>query len=211
MKKFKRIGFVLLFLAMPIIVNFICIIPSSITVGSPESWIGFWGSYIGALVSFLAIYITIAHNQEENAKSRQIDYNNHFRQTLADCMASLDLTRIGRAVTKTENGDLKTVDTSMLEAFESEITIKYNTFAILYDGVCDDFTNEYYEVNEKISNAIKKIIREYNFCVVSYNIHIKEEAKDRTEHLIAETSRLNSEINKLWESAKTLITNFRTE
>lgn len=75
-KKKKRIIFfsLLLILICPIIINVIMLIPCKWASGD-NVWIGFWGSYLGSMLSagaaFVILYIQRKDNHKENNNNRQ--------------------------------------------------------------------------------------------------------------------------------------------
>lgn len=59
---------ILIILALPIVINFILLIPAlSPIVGDNVNWLSFWGSYLGAIISAGAAFV-ILHIQREDAK-----------------------------------------------------------------------------------------------------------------------------------------------
>jgi len=54
--------FIVSILIIPFIVNILVSIPSLITHDTSNSWIGFWGSYLGGFVTVVGVYITIDYS-----------------------------------------------------------------------------------------------------------------------------------------------------
>ena len=84
-KKYWWIG--LLFLVLPVVINFVLLIPAfTPIVGDNTIWLGFWGSYLGAIISASVAFIILAiqhkQNREENKRNRelQIEENQRNRQ-----------------------------------------------------------------------------------------------------------------------------------
>ena len=59
-----------LILIIPFLVNVLVSIPSLITHDTGNSWIGFWGSYLGGLVTVIGVYITIKYSINQYLQSR---------------------------------------------------------------------------------------------------------------------------------------------
>ncbi len=74
---------VILFIIIPVIINCIMLTPTSFNVYNGD-WLSFWGAYLGAIASFVILFITIINNKSENEKNRvaqsnyikcQVDYS----------------------------------------------------------------------------------------------------------------------------------------
>ena len=70
----------ILVLALPVVINFILQIPAfTPIVGDSETWLSFWGGYLGAIVSagvaFIILIIQYQQNKEENRSNRQLQIN----------------------------------------------------------------------------------------------------------------------------------------
>lgn len=77
-KKYWWIG--LLFLVLPVVINFVLLIPAfTPIVGDNTIWLGFWGSYLGAIISagvaFVILAIQHKQNREENKRNRELQIN----------------------------------------------------------------------------------------------------------------------------------------
>ena len=57
-------------LLIPIVVNITLSISTPFTVYE-NSWLGFWGSYLGALFPFIILYLSLRDNHDENEKDRK--------------------------------------------------------------------------------------------------------------------------------------------
>lgn len=60
---------ILLMLFAPVIVNAILSLSTPFKVYENQ-WLGFWGSYLGALFPFIILYLTLKDNRKENKKER---------------------------------------------------------------------------------------------------------------------------------------------
>lgn len=70
----------ILVLALPVVINFILQIPAfTPIVGDSESWLSFWGGYLGAIISASVAFIILAiqsrQNKEENQANRKLQIN----------------------------------------------------------------------------------------------------------------------------------------
>lgn len=67
-------------LVLPMVVNFVLLAPAfTPIVGDNTSWLGFWGGYLGAIISASVAFIILAiqhkQNSEENEKNRKLQIN----------------------------------------------------------------------------------------------------------------------------------------
>lgn len=70
----------ILVLVLPVVMNRILQIPAfTHIVGDSESWLSFWGGYLGAIISagvaFVILAIQYGQNKEENLRNRQLQIN----------------------------------------------------------------------------------------------------------------------------------------
>ena len=72
----------------PIIVNFILSISTCFKVYE-NGWLGFWGSFIGALFPFFALYKTLNDNHNENEKERKTHAGTIEYQVSRECLNDL--------------------------------------------------------------------------------------------------------------------------
>ena len=110
----------LLIIATPLIINTLMVQPMLFPItGDSSSWLGFWGSYIGAVLSSaIALYILYKQNQQnhvENIANRNlqlsvIKYNQELdklrdlRTALVDFQASFDYIEITNIASKFIDG-----------------------------------------------------------------------------------------------------------
>ncbi len=106
MRHFKKYWWILvLTVAIPIIINTILSISTPFKVYENQ-WLGFWGTYLGALFPFIILYITINDNRRENDRNRKIqtaiiEYQvskerlSTLKKTLAEYINSLHVFELG--------------------------------------------------------------------------------------------------------------------
>lgn len=74
MKKIDYWGLVILLLS-PIIVNIILGIPAICTInGNTNGWLGFYGSFVGAIIPMFILYRTRQWNKEDNDETRNMQH-----------------------------------------------------------------------------------------------------------------------------------------
>ena len=88
MERIKKYWWVLgLFLVLPLLLNFLLQIPAfTPIVGDNVSWLGFWGTYLGAIISASVAFIILAiqhkQNSEENKRNRDLQIEENKRNRL---------------------------------------------------------------------------------------------------------------------------------
>jgi hypothetical protein len=80
--------FILAIILCPIFVNIILSISTCFKVYE-NGWLGFWGSFLGALFTFLALYITLNDNHSENEKERKAHAGTIEYQVSRECLNDL--------------------------------------------------------------------------------------------------------------------------
>lgn len=74
MKKIDYCGLVILSLS-PIIVNIILGIPAICTInGDTNGWLGFYGSFVGAIIPMFILYRTRQWNKEDNNETKEVQH-----------------------------------------------------------------------------------------------------------------------------------------
>lgn len=136
-------------LTPPVLSVFIHLPKFEFIAGNENSWIGFWGSYIGALFTLLALYITIQSNKNESEQQRHIDYNKQYMRDISDAICSLSISKIIDCYMQDRDEHLITsIDCTRLEAFELDVSNCYNTFLILYPEGDEAFIEQYMKTKD---------------------------------------------------------------
>jgi len=112
MKKFKYTRMVIIGLVVivvvPILLN--CILVQQRfcdnIIGNDETWLTFWGSYLGSIIAILiplyALYKQIQSNQYENDKERKYQEIVRLKTELAEMLSKVDFSQITESVLEAE-------------------------------------------------------------------------------------------------------------
>lgn len=136
LKYIKKYFFqLLLIITIPLIINTLMVLPKLFPItGDSSSWLGFWGSYIGAILSSaIAIFILYKQNQQnhiENIANRNlqlsvIKYNQELdklrdlRTALVDFQASFDYIEITNIASNFYDGHFGEEERKRLKIFNS--------------------------------------------------------------------------------------------
>ena len=158
---------------IPIILSLFIHIPKfRFVAGDEGNWIAFWGSYIGALITLLALYITIQSNKNESDRQRLIDFNKQYARDIAKAVCSLSISSIVDCYTQDrKNQTVEGIDTTRLESYKLEISNTYNTFVILYPDAEESFTKQYETSKDTFIAFIDMLVRRQSLLEVQYNVH----------------------------------------
>lgn len=100
--KSKYLVILLIVFLLPILINFIVGLKqlNNITVvGNPSTWIGFYGSYIGGVLTATIGFLTLLKTSNDNRRELQISYQEKvvasLEQTLSQGVSLFDFSRLG--------------------------------------------------------------------------------------------------------------------
>ena len=169
----------LLIIATPLIINTLMVQPMLFPItGDSSSWLGFWGSYIGAgLSSAIALYILYKQNQQnhvENIANRNlqlsvIKYNQELdklrdlRTALVDFQASFDYLEINNIASKFIDGHYGEEERARLKYLVRDIDEKGFKATLLLDLMSSsNSVNEFNLVYNKIYNRYGLILGDFS-------------------------------------------------
>ena len=169
----------LLIIATPLIINTLMVQPMLFPItGDSSSWLGFWGSYIGAVLSSaIALYILYKQNQQnhvENIANRNlqlsvIKYNQELdklrdlRTALVDFQASFDYLEINNIASKFIDGHYGEEERARLKYLVRDIDEKGFKATLLLDLMSSsNSVNEFNLVYNKIYNRYGLILGDFS-------------------------------------------------
>ena len=169
----------LLIIATPLIINTLMVQPILFPItGDSSSWLSFWGSYIGAVLSSaIALYILYKQNQQnhtENIANRNlqlsvIKYNQELdklrdlRTALVDFQASFDYMEITNIASKFIDGHFGEEERARLKYLVCDIDEKGFKATLLLDLMSSsNSVNEFNLVYNKIYNRYGLILGDFS-------------------------------------------------
>lgn len=175
----KYFAQLLLIIVTPLIINILMVQPMQFPItGDSSSWLDFWGSYIGAVLSSaIALYILYKQNQQnhiENIANRNlqlsvIKYNQELdklrdlRTTLVDFQASLDYMEITNIASKFIDGHFGEEERMRLKYLVRDIDEKGFKATLLLDLMPkSDSVNEFNLVYNKLYNSYGLILDDFS-------------------------------------------------
>ncbi len=178
----KKRHYFLIFLAIiasPIIVDFILYRNNPIsewlpTVGYPNEWIGFWGSYIGAIISGLIALYVLYHTITENAKIREtqvktIKYTqqqtwlDNLRQQVISNYNMLDMQSLSIALYKLQKGESEEAQISLM-TLNRNIEFQANSSSLYF------LRNKLAQEEQEYNDCLKRIMIEFG-CLINDSIY----------------------------------------
>lgn len=168
----------LLIIVTPLIINTLMVLPMQFPItGDSSSWLDFWGSYIGALLSSaIALYILYKQNRQnhiENIANRNlqlsvIKYNQELdklrdlRTALVDFQASFDYIEITNIASKFIDGHLGEEERMRLKHLTLDINEKGFKATLLLDLMPkSNSVNKFNLIYNKIYNSYGLILEEF--------------------------------------------------
>lgn len=168
----------LLIIVTPLIINTLMVLPMLFPItGDSSSWLDFWGSYIGALLSSaIALYILYKQNQQnhiENIANRNlqlsvIKYNQELdklrdlRTALVDFQASFDYIEITNIASKFIDGHFGEAERMRLKHLTLDIDEKGFKATLLLDLMPkSNSVNKFNLIYNKIYNSYGLILDDF--------------------------------------------------
>ena len=179
LKYIKKYFFqLLLIIVTPLIINALMVLPMLFPItGDSSSWLDFWGSYIGALLSSaIALYILYKQNQQnhiENIANRNlqlsvIKYNQELdklrdlRTALVDFQASFDYIEITNIASNFIDGHFGEEERKRLKYLTLDIDKKGFKTTLLLDLMPNsNSVNKFNLIYNKIYNSYGLILEEF--------------------------------------------------
>lgn len=161
--------FLFVILLVPLVINVVCVtvVPYPV-VGDGTHWLGFFGSYIGGVMTVLmTMYVIRSEKKKENARKRYENQKEYYEKLCSDMgtlCGVLDLDRFSFLIQRLhETKSLEAVNQYVkdLEMIDREVKSSFNTFALRYGNIKfreqKVFLEYCSEVSEKMRDMITKI------------------------------------------------------
>lgn len=193
-------------LLIPIELSLIIHIPKfSFVAGDEGNWIEFWGSYIGALITLLALYITIQSNKNESNRQRIIEYNKQYARDITKAVCSLSISKIVDSFKQDrQNKVIDSIDTTRLESLKQEISNIYNTFVILHPKADETLLKQYETSKDIFITFINMLVRRQCLLEAQFNEHeIKRIKSENTQYAI-DIANLENTVHDFWKTAQSI-------
>ena len=169
----------LLIIVTPLVINALMVRPKLFPItGDSSSWLGFWGSYIGAVLSSaIALYILYKQNQQNHTESianrnlqlsvikynQELDKLRDLRTALVDFQASFDYMEITNIASKFIDGHFGEEERARLKYLVRDIDEKGFKATLLLDLMPkSDSVNKFNLVYNKLYNSYALILGDFS-------------------------------------------------
>lgn len=169
----------LLIKVTPLVINALMVRPKLFPItGDSSSWLGFWGSYIGAVLSSaIALYILYKQNQQNHTESianrnlqlsvikynQELDKLRDLRTALVDFQASFDYMEITNIASKFIDGHFGEEERARLKYLVRDIDEKGFKATLLLDLMPkSDSVNKFNLVYNKLYNSYGLILGDFS-------------------------------------------------
>ena len=177
------------FLALPFFLNWIlqkeAFIP---VVGDSSIWLSFWGTYIGAILTAIMVYVaflTIRKTGNLNKTQWKIEWLNSFRNAAADLVSAIDPTSVGQMA---QDVKFWRFEYAVDKGHEMEMAVKKSSFLLSsilkeYDAIFDEKQASNYidELNSIISPFILVTEEIIQFAILCKYLKEKTDVGNRSE------------------------------
>ena len=182
-----------LLMAFPFILNWLFQLPAFTSViGGPETWLSFWATYIGAILTALmvvATFITIRKTSSINRAHWRIDWLNSFRSAAAELIVATDTTAVGQMALDVQQWRL---DQAVDQGHKMEVAVKHCSFLLSsvlkeYDVVFDAHEGSRYidTLNEYLTPFYQKTGELIQFAIICKYLKDKNNAGQRSDGINA--------------------------
>lgn len=192
---------------MPMLINFIVGLKqlNNITVvGEPSTWIGFYGSYIGGVLTAIIGFLTLLKTSNDNRRELQISYQEKvvasLEQTLSQCVSLFDFSRLG--IVSMYLNDKAKYDEVLheLDMYYCHVTTTANAWGVLYSGreekEIQDFQSIYFQCLTDLTHYINEITK--------LIVQLKNDNKEETENIILRIKEVLDKRNEYHELLQSL-------
>ena len=156
MKKGTLIFIILGILIIPIIINYVLLIPIPFNfqiIGSNVDWLSFWGTYIGGIIgsssSFLILYLTLLHNKNEAKIERKHNELLQLKKDLSERLICGQRCCTAKFLYENENSELARLFYKAYYNFTFHFGLETNKLKDIL-------------TNEENKDKLKQLIEEYN-------------------------------------------------
>lgn len=173
-------------------------------VGDPSTWINFYGSYIGGVLTAIIGFLALLKETKENRRELQVSYQEKvvasLEQTLSQCVSLFDFSRLG--IISMYLNDKSKYDAVLhdLDMYYYHVTTTANAWGVLYSGreekEIQEFQSVYHQCVTDLTHYINKI--------TELIVQLKNDNKEETENIILRIKEVLDKRNEYHELLQSL-------
>lgn len=153
---------------LPIVINFIACIPSpfgtDVVAGDEGDWVGFFGTYVGALigaaVTLFVLYREMKHNALNIMIQNQKNKIDELKRVFMESLSSFDFVYLGSEISLIPVDELPKISDYVLNKLNEKhrnATQIYNSWMILFQGQMSVYEKSYKECLEQYMSDINEV------------------------------------------------------
>jgi len=171
MDKSYRLFWVMIGIAvLPIIINFIARIPfpsgTDVVAGDEGDWVGFFGTYVGALigaaVTLFVVYREMKHNALNIMIQNQKNQIDELKRGFVESLSSFDFVYLGSEISLIPVDELPNMSDYVLNKLNEKhrnATQIYNSWVILFQGQMSVYEKSYEECLKQYMSDINDVTK----------------------------------------------------
>lgn len=206
MKKIILLFLIIMAIVFPAVINIVVGLnhPHNITVvGEPSTWIGFYGSYIGGVLTAIIGFLTLLKTSNDNRRELQVSYQEKvvasLEQTLSQCVSLFDFSRLG--IVSMYLNDKSKYDAVLhdLDMYYYHVTTTANAWGVLYAGREEKVIQEFQSIYHQCVTDLTHYINQITELIVQLKYDKKEETESTLQKIEEVLSKRN-DYDKLLQS-----------
>ena len=187
--------------------------------GDPSSWIGFFGSYIGGVLTAIIGFLTLQRTSKESNRQIQIAYQesvvSKLEETLADCVSLFDFSRLGVIAMFLDDESQYNRCLRDLDEYYSHVMTVANAWGVVYDGrkekEIQDFQSIYTQCVKNLTESINQITNYIKSLKKEQDIAARNKIKEEIAAVLLKHIEYNKLLKQLSEKAQIWLTAERTK
>lgn len=207
---------------LPVILNFVVGLeqPNNISVvGYPETWIGFYGSYIGGVLTALIGFLTLWQTSKNNDKNLRIAYQKSIvedlERTLAQCVSLFDFSRLGTISLYFDSPNRYDYCLQELDLYCHHVTTVANAWGVVYEGNPKHEVQRFQTSYQQCHQVLVCYLNKVTDLIVKLKMTLTDEErtciKCEIKDVLAKAPEYQEMLRRLFDNAKQWIESERAE
>lgn len=177
----------------PIVINFITGLnsPNNIAVsGTSDTWVLFFGSYIGGVLTAIIGFVAIEREKHENDKKLSITLKQKeiavLEQTLANCVSLFDYSRVGTIALYLKDKSKYDHVLGQLDEYLEKVTTTANAWGVIYANSSKQEIRNFQDIYVDCINEMTTAINDVSANIIK----LKLAENNEREQIITEITKI---------------------